>query len=71
MKTEFTYSEYLNALQANYAAGGKFNATPSWDNTETLVKLNKFYYVTEGEFILTVKDKEKRTTRNDTGKFKA
>jgi len=58
MKNDFIYPEYLNSLQVKFATGHKYNATNIWNNTETLVKLNKFYYVTDGEFLLTVKNKD-------------
>ncbi len=56
------YSEYLNSLQVKFAIGHRYNAKPTWQNTEIL-KLNKFYYVTDGEFILTIKGKEYKVTK--------
>ena len=57
MRNDYIYSEYLNSLQVKFAAGHFFKATSDWQNTETM-KLNKIYYVTKGEFSLTIDNTE-------------
>ena len=48
-----TYLQYLNGLQVQYITGGYFKANNKWNTTEKL-KVNKFYYVTDGEFELII-----------------
>ena len=56
MKGNQLYLQYLNSLQVQYSTGGYIKATTKWQNTEK-IKLNKFYYVTDGEFELTIENK--------------
>ncbi len=56
MRDDQLYAQYLNSIQVQYITGRYFKATTKWNNTEKL-KLNKFYYVTDGEFELTIEDK--------------
>ena len=56
MQDNQLYAQYLNSIQVKYITGGYYKATTKWNNTEK-VKLNKFYYVVDGEFELTINDK--------------
>jgi len=56
------YEQFLNSLQVQYVTGRFFKATASWNNTEK-TKLNKIYYVTDGEFELTVDGKTHIVTK--------
>ena len=56
MNKKQLYEQYLNSIQVQYITGGYFKADNKWNQTEKL-KLNKFYYVTDGEFELTIENK--------------
>ena len=56
MNKSQAYFQYLNGLQVQYITGGYFKADSKWNTAEKL-KVNKFYYVTEGEFELSIEDK--------------
>lgn len=56
MSDNKTYLQYLNGLQIQYITGGYFKANSKWNTTEKL-KVNKFYYVTDGEFELSIDNK--------------
>lgn len=56
MNDNKTYLQYLNGLQVQYITGGYFKADNKWNTTEKL-KVNKFYYVTDGEFELIIDNK--------------
>ena len=56
MNDNKTYLQYLNGLQVQYITGGYFKADNKWNATEKL-KVNKFYYVTDGEFELIIDNK--------------
>ena len=55
MENKQLYVQYLNSMQVQYITGGYFKANSKWNTTEKL-KVNKFYYVTDGEFELTINE---------------